>query len=78
MATTTTNLPVGYSEAPAAAKNRLVGKGKGIAVEATRLPVPDFLKKPQKCGYFALAEFLIEPGGAGLSGQMEGEIRADG
>ena len=30
-------------EAPAAAKNMLVGKGKGTAVEATRVPVPHFL-----------------------------------
>src|SRR5665213_3731080 len=32
-----------YCEAPAAAKTRLVGKGKGMAVEATKVPVPHFL-----------------------------------
>jgi len=37
-------------EAPAAIKSRLVGVGNGIAVEATRAPVPHFSKNFRKFG----------------------------
>ena len=42
MVTTARNLSVRYLEAPAAAKNMLVGKGKGMAAEAARVPEPHF------------------------------------
>src|SRR5580658_228581 len=40
----TRNFPRGKSDAPAAAKNMLVGVGMGMAVEAMRVPVPHLLK----------------------------------
>src|SRR5271169_1838886 len=58
IATTARYLPKRYSDAPAAAKTRLVGKGKGMAVEATKVPVPHFLNTPRNAATLACPNLL--------------------
>ena len=58
MVTIVRNFAMLYFEAPAAANNKLVGKGNGIAVDATSAPVPHFWKKWSMVSTFRFPNLL--------------------